>query len=148
VTQDPQGCGGFPRLHKRAIALGESKVVAVLREGAGVRVRLEALVHRSLGPPGEAAGTTWEQALDLCFEEASIEAQPALLPLWPRAGCLTVSGATTSLLPLQGGPPGECVLHFTGDEGELRVRGTGLTIVERGEARFAERFVGPPPQAP
>ena len=68
MAQGPAGCGGFPRLHKRAVALAESRLVSVSVEGARVRVLLDALVHVSQGRPGRDGGTSWEQ---------QVEARPA-----------------------------------------------------------------------
>ncbi len=149
MAQDPAGCGGFPRLHKRAVALAESKLVSVTVEGARVRVLLDALVHVSQGRPGRDGGTAWEQRVELVLREAEVESSPAAaaLPLWLEGGALALDGAAragaeAALAAVPQAFAGEVRLHLWAGGAELSVRGRGLLVEEQGEARFVERFGG------
>lgn len=142
MAQDPAGCGGFPRLHKRAVALAESKLVAVSVEGGTVRVLLDALVHVSQGRPGRDAGTAWEQPLDLVLTGAQLEERPPELPLWLEGGTLTLGDAAEGLLAVPLTLAGELRLHLSAGTARLSVRASALSVEEKGEARFVEKFAG------
>jgi hypothetical protein len=145
VAQDPAGCGGFPRLHKRAVALAESKVSAVSLEGGVARVRLDALVHVSQGRPGTDAGTSWEQPVEVVLQGAVLEERPPELPLWLEGGSLTLGGAQGEGAALVAVPlsfAGEVRLHLWAGTARLSLRGSGLSVEEKGSARFVERFEG------
>jgi hypothetical protein len=148
VAQDPAvsgGCGGFPRLHRRAVALGESKLTSVSVEGGRVRVLLDALVHVSQGRPGLDSGTSWEQPVALSMEQGAVEGLPAALPLWLEGGALVLGpgeGEGSALVAVPQAFAGEVVLHLLADGARLTVRGRGLSVEEHGSARFVERFAG------
>jgi hypothetical protein len=145
VAQDPAGCGGFPRLHKRAVSLAESKLVSVAVEGPRVTVILDALVQVSQGRPGVDGGTSWEQPVALVFQAAQVEEAPARasLPLWLEGGALAEgSGTEAALVAVPGALAGEVRLQLWAAAGRLTVRGSGLSIEEKGNARFVERFAG------
>jgi hypothetical protein len=152
VAQDPVGCGGFPRLHKRAVALAESKLVSFSSEGGGLRVLFDALVHVSQGRPGRDGGTSWEQAVEIVLREAAVESAPApdALPLWLEGGTLLLEGAPpapaesadAALAAVPQTFAGEVRLHFWAGAEQLTVRGRGLSVEEKGAARFVERFAG------
>ena len=158
MAQDPAGCGGFPRLHKRAVALAESRLVSVSVEGARVRVLLDALVHVSQGRPGRDGGTSWEQQVELVLREATIEASPAAeaLPVWLEGGALSLEGAPSA--PAEGPEAaaaalvavpqefaGAVRLHLWAEGAALTLRARGLAVEEKGAARFVERFEGSEP---
>jgi hypothetical protein len=145
VAQDPAGCGGFPRLHKKAVALAESKLVSVAIEGGRVTVLLDALVQVSQGRPGLDAGTSWEAPVALVFQAAQVEEAPAQpsLPLWLEGGALTEgAGPEAALVAVPGAFAGEVRLRLWSADGRLTVRGSGLSVEEKGSARFVERFAG------
>ena len=145
MAQEPAGCGGFPRLHKRAVALAESKLVSVAAEGETVRVLLDALVHVSQGLPGVDGGTSWEQQVELAFEQAVIDRHPGELPLWLEGGGLAQGGPASPEAALVAVPQqlaGEVRLHLWAAGAQLIVRGRGLSVEEQGAARFVERFEG------
>ena len=145
MAQDPAGCGGFPRLHKRAVALAESKLTSVTVEGGRIKVLLDALVHVSQGRPGVDGGTSWEQPVELSFEDAALEEEPAALPLWLEGGALAQGGpesAEAALVAVPSTLAGEVRLRLWSEGGRLSVRGRGLAVGEKGSARFVERFGG------
>jgi hypothetical protein len=152
MAQDPAGCGGFPRLHKRAVALAESKLVSVSVDGARVRVLLDALVHVSQGRPGRDGGTSWEQPVELVLGEATVETPVAAdaLPLWLEGGALSLEGAPSApaegreaaLVAVPQHLPGAVRLHLWAEGAALTVSGRGLWVEEKGAARFVERFEG------
>ena len=151
MKKDPQGCGAHPRMHKRAVALQESKLLAWKLDGQRLTVRLDAYIHVSQGQPGVDAGTAWEQAVELVLEAAAIDQAPAAAPLWlleatvalgAAPGAPLADGSSTALLALPLEHAGQVRLSLAGEGGRLLATGQGLTSTALGEPRFVERFAG------
>jgi len=141
VTQ----CGGHPRTQRRAIALLDSKVLAVIAEQGALHLRLSAYVHVSAGSPGIDPGTAWAQELDLVLGEARLEESPLEGTLWISEGEVAIDGAALQLLPLDLQRVGRVRVALAGAEGRLLAEGASIFIATRGEPEFVEKFVGESP---
>jgi hypothetical protein len=139
MAREPAGCGGFPRQVRRAVALGDSKVLQLTFTSSSLRIVLDAYVHVSQGKPGFDAGTGWSQQLQLVLGAAELLERPAALPLWLSAGAVD---GDQGLLPVPLQRPGPVQLLLEGAEGRLQARGEGLAVEELSEPVFVERFAG------
>ncbi len=135
-------CGKTSRAQHRAVALHDSKVLAVIREGRGLRIRLAAYVHVSVGLPGIDAGTGWAQELDLVLGEASLTAAPAEGTLWISEGQVAIDGTPLRLLPLELRRAGRVRMELAGAEGRLFAEAASISIATRGDPEFVEKFAG------
>ena len=143
MAQDPQGCGAFPRLQKRAVALCESKLVSWSLAAGRLTLRLDAYLHVSQGQPGFDAGTAWEQPVELVLTGVEVQRAPAEAPLWLTGGAISLDGGPgLALLPLPLEHAGVARLVLEGESDRLEAAGLGLTAKALGEPRFVERFAG------
>ena len=143
MAQDPQGCGAFPRLQKRAVAIGESKLVSWSLAAGRLTVRLDAYLHVSQGQPGVDAGTAWEQPVELVLTGVEVQRAPAEAPSWLTGGTVELGGGPgLALIPLPLEHAGAARLRLEGESDRFEAAGLGLTVIALGEPRFVERFSG------
>ena len=133
-------CGAFSRTQRRAIRLHESKVRAVVLAGGEARIRLSAYVEVSNGEPGNAAGTAWEQELELVVGGAALEGPAPAGALWVSGGHVAVGSEEHELLALPLEAEGAVRVALSGAEGRLRLTGTSIHSEELAEPRFLERL--------
>ena len=115
------------------VELHDSWVAAITLEGGEVLIALRpAYVHR--------AGSGWNQDIDLVIRDASLTGAAVKLPVDVSAGTLHLgSQAYSNLVPIASAPDVTAVLELMLTSGEVvMVRGHGLDVVMRGEARYVE----------
>ena len=129
-----------------AVELHDSTLAGIEPFGPDVVVLrfAPAYVHRSEGEPGVDPGSGWIRDIDLVIIGAAVESRPAELPCGLADGALAL-GETCwdNVIPMPLAFSGAVSLSAITCGGELLVvRGSGVTVVPRGEPRHVERFPG------
>jgi len=128
-----------------AVEIHDSTLTSIEAENANLVVRLSpAYVHRSEGRPGWDAGSGWLRDVILIVSGAVVESLPSRSPCELCDGTLSVGEASwANVLPLPLSAAGPVLLTLTTSEGEsIEIRGAGVEVIPRGEARYVDEFPG------
>ena len=127
------------------VEIHDSVLASVSLLGSDLVLHLApAYVHCSAGRPGIDPATRWVQDLDLVISDASAESLPSDLPAELSDGSFVVGEARwDNTIPLPLGVTAPVSLTATTNQGELlAVRGSGASVVTRGELRYIEAYPG------
>lgn len=130
----------------RAVELHDSVLADIEAVGGDVTLRrAPAYIHASEGRPGVDPGSGWHQAVTLVLRVAVVESAPSRWPCSLSHGTLSAGGAIhENCIPLPLACSGAASLSAVTEAGvSLRVRGSSVEVVPRGEATFVELFPGP-----
>ena len=127
------------------VEIHDSTLAGLTPVGRDLILRLApAYVHRSTGRPGINPGSGWLQDLDLVVSEAVVESSPSGFPSDLSDGSFSVGEVRwDNTIPLPLAVSGVVSLTAMTVRGErLVIRGTGASVVTRGELRYLEEFPG------
>ena len=128
------------------VEIHDSTLASITPDGRDLVLCLApAYVHRSAGRPGIDQGSGWLQDIDLVISEAVVESSPSDFPVDLSEGSFTDGEVRwDNSIPLPLAVWGAVSLTVMTCRGEiLAVRGTGASVVTRGDARYVEEFPGP-----